>query len=140
MSLRHASCHLTCNQVSLATMSLVSLQETIANHVTTFSSGVSGIQEAVSSHSQSLADASLNHLSAVKEMSESQVNDFENSKVSLDYRNNIILVFVCYACLSELGRSFVTCPTCTAVLHDLLVPHPLYSHSFPSPGCPRNFV
>ena len=50
--------------------------------MTTFSSGVSGIREAVSSHSQSLVDASVAHLAAVKEVSDQQVSNFEDSKVS----------------------------------------------------------
>ena len=47
----------------------------------TFGSGVSGIRDAVSSHSQSIADATIAHLASVKEMSEQQVNSFEDSKV-----------------------------------------------------------
>ena len=49
--------------------------------MTTFGSGVTGIRDAVSSHSQTIADATIAHLASIKEMSEQQVNSFENSKV-----------------------------------------------------------
>jgi len=63
-------------------------EATIANHVTTFASGVDGIRASISVHSNSLADASLAHLAAVKEVSENQVNDFENSKAVLASLSN----------------------------------------------------